>query len=1034
VEVSGGGLFVHGLYVELQQGSTNEAHDCPVYRRIRVDGSWADAFLFYDALLCRWCISDTPWQTQWPRAWSSSQDNSIIVHAWEISDWWQQSDAQAGSARAQLQVAAKTVRDLSTDARREAKAIFKEPKKFTKYRSTCSTCPSQCNNSAARDWGLHDESALYAHIILFHRSSQEYYEINRKYWDEALAQELRVRPEHDLYSQFERFMHKHGYEKKTTTQTVEKHAKFLRYICNKLEMPLTREMPENPDVFHQISTWPEEITSKGHYSVSLRWFKKFVEISVVEEVLAAHPDEAIEWNARPGSSETSKPDEERSAPPIKKAKMEKSTADSALEFDWQEVFKSSSVADAACSDLSHISIGASVKKVAQAPDPYTAILQLNDRVLEPRLGPSTQQSSRAHRSIQAVPEPAPEPAPLSQLFGRVADGDRSVAESIAAWEETAGPCKLALKQMCHESRQPMLHSICSEDREHLWLWAYCGVRDRTSVLKSLIMLRPEEGLLIKLLSVAKSPHVAPLDLLASMEAVFETIIVPERIDWKYLQVSAKKSFKTGNVCSFLSKQMPWSAKLAVFGAVLGERLSNWPGTAKEVTLWWDSFLERVKDAPLQEWYFRASFATGFYWSFDQRDAYQRLTELSATSGSCNSSQRSDFDNLQKHASLKLGSSNSNINRNSKIMNNSNSNDIINIDDDDAESAASAARALGSKESNENNSEVAEVASKGLQLTAEQRSRIEANRLAALARKRQASTLATSAPYPEAVVQKPKVEPRPVATPCASEVAQRTPELQSATGIDTSIQEPGKVEARPVVAAPCASEQPTNVDTSIKELDNHVAASCVKGRVEFRCDHKTGGGFHLRLQDPTGSIDVKFFEESANAFRAHEALCKGAVVRLRGFSIHPLSTRQLEYAPPGRSHELRCRDPRVFSVEKLQEPTIQTSAMQPLGLLEALSKPHLTRVNVRSAWVVEVDAMEWRKTTNGQTMAFRVVWLAQDSKGVERVRWTLWNSPAEQYGQKQLLKQSIAISGATVKVFRNNRELTGCWKEGGIQVV
>lgn len=55
-----------------------------------------------------------------------------------------------------------------------------------------------------------------------------------------------------------------------------------------------------------------------------------------------------------------------------------------------------------------------------------------------------------------------------------------------------------------------------------------------------------------------------------------------------------------------------------------------------------------------------------------------------------------------------------------------------------------------------------------------------------------------------------------------------------------------------------------------------------GQIQFRSDHKTGGGFHVRVSDRTGAMDVKFFAEAAGSFRNHPALVKGAKVRLSGF--------------------------------------------------------------------------------------------------------------------------------------------------------
>ena len=49
-------------------------------------------------------------------------------------------------------------REDSKDARREAKAVFKDFIKITRYRCIAEHCPSACGNHAAKDWGLESEA------------------------------------------------------------------------------------------------------------------------------------------------------------------------------------------------------------------------------------------------------------------------------------------------------------------------------------------------------------------------------------------------------------------------------------------------------------------------------------------------------------------------------------------------------------------------------------------------------------------------------------------------------------------------------------------------------------------------------------------------------------------------------------------------------------------------------------------------------------------------------------------------------------
>merc|ERR1712224_180909 len=80
----------------------------------------------------------------------------------------------------------------------------------------------------------------------------------------------------------------------------------------------------------------------------------------------------------------------------------------------------------------------------------------------------------------------------------------------------------------------------------------------------------------------------------------------------------------------------------------------------------------------------------------------------------------------------------------------------------------------------------------------------------------------------------------------------------------------------------ASSSSAKADLSIQELDDSAPAlsqGTIKGTICFRCDHKHGNGFHVRISDGTGHIDLKFFGQSADMFRGHPALCKGVMLRV-----------------------------------------------------------------------------------------------------------------------------------------------------------
>jgi len=91
--------------------------------------------------------------------------------------------------------------------------------------------------------------------------------------------------------------------------------------------------------------------------------------------------------------------------------------------------------------------------------------------------------------------------------------------------------------------------------------------------------------------------------------------------------------------------------------------------------------------------------------------------------------------------------------------------------------------------------------------------------------------------------------------------------------------------------------------SIQTLDDSGRGHVVEGTVRFRSDHKSGGGFHLRINDSTGEIDIKFWDEAAKKYKTDSSLRKEAVIRFSGFKLVPLKPKDMLFAPPGRRHSL-----------------------------------------------------------------------------------------------------------------------------------
>ena len=122
------------------------------------------------------------------------------------------------------------------------------------------------------------------------------------------------------------------------------------------------------------------------------------------------------------------------------------------------------------------------------------------------------------------------------------------------------------------------------------------------------------------------------------------------------------------------------------------------------------------------------------------------------------------------------------------------------------------------------------------------------------------------------------------------------------------------------SAPARDVEPIqSTDQPIHELDRLRGSGSVKGTIQYRCDHMTSTGFHVRIADKSGAIDVKFWNTGADAFRQHEGLQKGATIRIQGFRISTLTTQKhFDFATVGRSIELVCNKQAGVSIEVLTQ--------------------------------------------------------------------------------------------------------------------
>ena len=950
VQITGDGDGIKkltGTYVEL-----NFEKAC--FRRIRDSGDWCEEFLGFDPERQRWII----WEGSQLKAASQSGGGE----AWHSSEW-RLEDGRDGT----LQVFKRDLKDLSKDARREAKAVFKEPLPLTPFRAQ--ECPTSCKTTECKTWGCKTELDLYAHLCLHHRKSNQYYQMHQRLWNERMAEALREREEstEELLRKFEIFMERHGYEKKTTSLKVKDHVRHLQTVVQLLSKPLSRRLTEDEENFQRIKETREDTVSHGHYSTSLRWFRKWVEIAVIEEILASPEGHTLD-TLKDVSPETVPPPPV--APPAKRQRVSAAT---------------SSPKEPLPMDMMDMDTYVKVKgKVAEAKDTFWAILQLDaapvtcprPRKMAEPVGDSPRKSRKRSTTVEmALPrnEDQEEKSKLSKWYAKIAEGSLADAQEIAFKVEKM----LESKGNGHVLKGFDLKLDISLDiLDCVWLWSYAGTSDHSEVVKSLCQnclqrMDATEALnyLVKrLLVVARSPHRAPTDLLHSVQLICAS--GSARVNFTPLEKLAKKRFAV-RLHQLRKPDTEMSVKLVYLGCFLAQSMSNWSCSHDAVALWWASFSK--DQSSLHEWFHRFCFASGFLWNFCPHKA-GTMMQAFINCVWLTPAQRTDVLNLQKWAAIPAP-----------------------VEAPAPVEVPAPVEALGSLEDPETSKQDAagQVGCGDIKksdavtssLTAEQRATIEQNRAKAMERKR----LRQQSSNPEVPSSLESAEVRPVATPMGDRKAA--------------------------------------VEQTVEELDKRGGEIPIIGQIQFRSDHKTGGGFHVRVSDRTGAMDVKFFAEAAGSFRNHPALVKGAKVRLSGFKRCELIGKALEYAPPGRQHELRCDQVGRAKVELVESAAEKVPA---LALKDALRKPDRSVVTIARAEVSKVEDLEEKQLWNGASHTLRIVWLAGPD-GI-LVRWTLWNDVAHQYGHKQLTGNAVKIQGAQVKVFRGQKELTGCWREGGIQIL
>jgi len=272
----------NGHYAQLH----GEVGGRPAYRQVLDSGAWQEVFLFFNGDRVGWCFRDSL-EIGGLGSYAKAMHGEAAVTPCDVAEWQTKRRVSGVEGEGKKQWITDPIRvvegrhaDISIHARRASKAAWKEKLTATPWRCTANGCPNQCQQPAAREWGLWSKEALFGHLNYYHRESNQYNTLHRELWREDVfkAEVEAPVPREEIIHRFRTSMLAHGYDVKK----LDGHVNRLLYVVAKLGKELSLELASAVDIFPAIEEWPEEQSSHGHYSVSFRWFMKFVENAAVD--------------------------------------------------------------------------------------------------------------------------------------------------------------------------------------------------------------------------------------------------------------------------------------------------------------------------------------------------------------------------------------------------------------------------------------------------------------------------------------------------------------------------------------------------------------------------------------------------------------------------------------------------------------------------------------------------------------------------------------------------------------------------------
>lgn len=1015
------------------------------FRRL-CSGSWSfGRFIFFESSEKRWFVQDVPWQSRQRYARSSvqgpDQQPDPLTVTWQTpgssDDSWEDNPKIQLAGFPALQLSKKD-KDLAQDA-------IREDRQYTPWRCTAENCPKACGNRKASDWGLKSERELAGHLSYYHRSQTQYYELSRKFWNQELAEHLdeQLESQEELLKRFQESLYQHEYELRTMTQTVAKHVNNLKRIADFLGQPLTRQLATDEEAHEKLVSWPDNISAKGHYTVSLGWLRKFREVDVLEKELPASscpadeeelapsatiivpmavddPVEALATDSSLHAATTPQETAFETDDVAEKRTCRKYRAGNASSSSTTRIPDAPQVSDAQVSDAQETATERAPKRrrssnqptmvqsIAKAKDPIEAIIRLGSAAEH---APRENVRSEAQTARGSYRRPTP-PGDLSELYARAATGNQADASAIAK-EIECGICQEIFQALSWESKYEKAQYRTSAELEFTWLWTYCSASAARAILVSAVaavslhraladnrQLVPKvfADVLLKVFAVvALSPFGRPSDAIGIMDMLFRgRPFEDSQLHLKFMGPLAGKAFRHDDPVRLIrDHRWPGVVKVAAFAILLAKRFHQVGiDPRQEVEEFESAFKETMQ---LFEGLYRTCFLMGLQWTLNPRQARESLIRPKLM-GSLPDYLHQTYREIQ----------------------------------DTAHKVAQSDAAKCGMPWNE-------PASAAVQ---------------------QSPASNTAGPPPQEAVPGPAVAPMPgpavapmprsaatpvpvieVDSPVSAREAVASASVEAATvhSAPVKVQTPKPGDQPFIPAQPSAVTQTKPVQTgsvpaktatsqgstmSIQDLDAQKHAGTLVGRIAKRYMHRTGNSFHIRIRDATGEIDVKFWNEAAESYKDDPRLSEGHIISIRGFKFIEIKEKDKEYefAPAGRKHSLHFNYTREVQLEASSSGAL--SVAQALELDKGCFD--------LQAWVVDAEENAQEVETVNGKMVRRFLYVADSlQEGLPRTKWTLWNELAKNCGRK-LFQQKILARGVMLKVYREQKEFTGC--RHGVQVI